>query len=103
VGILSIGFIEIQPALFHHPVTKSVKLPSGQLEGNRFAVFPAIDRGKAYTQFMGQFFLADTQLPADFSDGLRKIFRCLCHIGLPHFLSATSLPAAASERNLSIK
>ena len=41
---------------------------------------------KAHAQFMGQLFLAEPQLMADFFDRLRKIFRCLCHIGLPQFL-----------------
>jgi hypothetical protein len=35
---------------------------------------------------MGQLFLAEPQLLADFFDRLRKIFRSFCHIGVPQFL-----------------
>ena len=83
--------IEIQLALSCHPFTKSFELPSRQLERNRLAVFPAVDRGKAHAQFMGQLFLAEPQLLADSFDRLRKIFRSLYHIGLPKFLMRPQL------------
>lgn len=38
--------IEFQLALYRHPPTKNFELPSRQFEGNRLAVFPAVDRGK---------------------------------------------------------
>lgn len=72
--------------MFFHPLTKSFELPSRQLEGNSLAVFPAVDRGKAHAQFMGQFFLAEPQSLADLFNQLSKIFRCFCHIGLSQFL-----------------
>jgi len=78
--------IKIQLALLRHPLTEGFKLPSRQFKGNRLAVFPAVDRGKAHAQLVGQFFLAEPELLADLFDRLRKIFRCLCHIGLPQFL-----------------
>jgi hypothetical protein len=89
----------LQLPLFFHPLTKSFELPPRQLEGNRLAVFLAVDRGKAHAQLVGQLLLAEPQLLADFFNRLRKIFRRLCHIGCLNFWCATNSPAA-SKRNL---